>query len=143
MITAVIDTNILVRGTISSNPKSASKQVIDALFVGAFSLILSPEAIQEILRVMTDPAILQKHDRPIEEVLSFCHALQIISRVFEPTTKVDSSLTRDVTDTKWLALALDSHADYLVTADRRHLLRLRQFGATKIIGPRQFLKTLT
>jgi putative PIN family toxin of toxin-antitoxin system len=143
MITAVIDTNILVRGTIASHPKSASKQIVDALFIGRFALLLSSDAIQEIQRVLTDPAIMAKHGRSIEDVGAFCRALELMSRMFEPTTYIPASLTRDVTDTKWVALALDSQADYLVTADRRHLLRLQRIGKTKVIGPRPFLELIS
>jgi predicted nucleic acid-binding protein len=117
MITAVIDTNILVRGAIASHPKSASKQVIDALFAGRFVLYLSVAALREIQRVKC--------------------------RMFEPTTLVPASFTRDATDTKWVALAIDSKADYLVTADRRHLLRLRQVGNSKVIGPGPFLEIIS
>jgi predicted nucleic acid-binding protein len=48
----------------------------------------------------------------------------------------------DVTDTKFLALAEESGATYLVTQDRRHLLRLKQYGKTQIVTPAQFLKEL-
>ena len=37
-----------------------------------------------------------------------------------PTAQIPPSITRDLTDIKWVALALDGDADYLVTLDRRH-----------------------
>ena len=52
------------------------------------------------------------------------------------------SLTRDVSDTKFLSLAAESLADNLVTNDRRHLLPLRQYGVTRIVTPAQFLAQL-
>jgi uncharacterized protein len=55
---------------------------------------------------------------------------------------ISPSLTRDVTDAKFLALAAEISADFLVTRDRRHLLRLRHFQKTRIVTPRQFLKEL-
>jgi len=39
-----------------------------------------------------------------------------------------ASLTRDMTDTKWLALAIKGSANYLVTNDRRHLLHCEQLA---------------
>lgn len=53
---------------------------------------------------------------------------------------VSATIPRDLTDAKWLALATASDADYLVTNDRRHLLRLRRFGRTQIVTPRAFLR---
>lgn len=58
------------------------------------------------------------------------------------TKTVPAGLTRDVTDTKLLALADEANADYLVTNDRRHLLRLGRFGRTKIVTPAQFIRSL-
>jgi predicted nucleic acid-binding protein len=55
---------------------------------------------------------------------------------------VSATLPRDVTDTKLLALADEAGADYLVTNDRRHLLRLRQDGKTRIVTPARFLGEL-
>ncbi len=36
---------------------------------------------------------------------------------------------------KFLSLAAESEAGYIVTNDRRHLLRLKQHGSTKIVTP--------
>ena len=52
------------------------------------------------------------------------------------------SLTRDVTDAKVLSLAAESSAAFLVTNDRRHLLRLRRHDSTRIITPTRFLAEL-
>lgn len=41
MPSAAVDTNILVAGAITGHPRSASKQVVDALFAGQFLLLLS------------------------------------------------------------------------------------------------------
>jgi predicted nucleic acid-binding protein len=43
---------------------------------------------------------------------------------------------------KFLSLALKSNAQYLVTKDGRHLLRLKVFQNTRIVTPAQFLKIL-
>jgi len=62
--------------------------------------------------------------------------------VLPGTLSVSSALARDVTDTKWLAIALEADADYLVTLDRRHLQRLKSIGQTKNVSPRAFLRAL-
>lgn len=142
MIAAVVDTNILVRGAIASHPNSASKSVVDAIFAGSFLLLLSRETLFEIQRVLADEEIREMHGWSEELILSFCRALEIKGRVIETTTVVPPSLTRDVTDTKFVALAIDGQADYLVTLDRRHLGRLKKVGKVKVVTPAKFLMLL-
>jgi putative PIN family toxin of toxin-antitoxin system len=142
MISAAVDANILVRGAIASHPNSASKRLIDAVFAGRFTLLLSRDTLLELQRVLADEEIRAKHGWTDEEIMSYCRALEVRSRVIEPTTAVPASLTRDPTDTKWIALAIDGHADYLVTLDSRHLLRLKKIGKTKVVSAQAFLHVL-
>jgi uncharacterized protein len=123
-------------------PHSASKRVIDALFAGQFLLLLSRETLLEVQRVLSDPEIMYKHGWADKKLNSFCLALELRARLIEPRTVVPPSLTRDFTDTKWVTLALDGQADFLVTLDRRHLRRLKRIGETRIIGPAEFLREL-
>jgi predicted nucleic acid-binding protein len=51
-------------------------------------------------------------------------------------------LARDITDTKFLDLALAADADYLVTNDHRHLLPLKIIGRTRIVTPHKFMLAL-
>jgi hypothetical protein len=142
MIAAVVDTNILVRGAIASHPNSASKSVVDATFAGSFLLLLSRETLFEIQRVLADEEIRAMHGWSDELILSFCRALQIRGRLIETTTLVPPSLTRDLTDSKFVALAIDGQADYLVTLDQRHLGRLKTVGKAKVVTPAKFLVVL-
>jgi predicted nucleic acid-binding protein len=48
----------------------------------------------------------------------------------------------DITDVKFLSLADEADADYLVTKDGRHLLRLKKYRQTRIVTPAQFLAVL-
>lgn len=119
MIVAVVDTNVLVRGVLSSHPSSASRGVVDALFADRFQLLLSPATLEEIQRVLSEDDMRSRHGQTDRQVNELCRSLELKSRMIEPTTKIAPSLTRDLTDTKWLALALDGNADFLVTLDRR------------------------
>lgn len=58
--------------------------------------------------------------------------------------KVISLVTRskDIKDNKYLACAKDGQADYLVTGDKKHLLKLKQFGNTRIVSPKEFVEVL-
>ena len=56
--------------------------------------------------------------------------------------KVPTDLARNVTDTKFLALAEESGADYLVTNDHRDLLRIGAWSGTRIVTPAEFPREL-
>ena len=143
MISAVVDTNVLVRGALSRNAKSASREVVDAFFTGRFSLVLSTEALDELRAVLTQEDVRARHgNQADEQILDFCRVLEVQAYFVEPTIGVPASLTRDVTDTKFLALAHESSANYLVTKDNRHLLRLKQYHGTRIVTPAQFMREL-
>lgn len=109
-----------------------------------FVLLFSPAALLEIREVLALPQLREIHRLTDADIRRFCRRLQIDtnSRVLSPTTPVSPAITRDLTDPKWVALALDAAADYLVTNDRRHLHRLRRVGRTQIVTPRKFLREL-
>lgn len=143
MITAVVDTNVLVRGALSSNENGASRKIVDAFFAGRFLVLLSPETLEEIQRVLSQADVRARHaSQTDEQIREFLSGLVIQGRVLEPMIRVPASVTRDVTDTKWVALAIAGNADYLVTLDRRHLRRLRKVGRTRILSPGAFLRAL-
>jgi len=141
MITAVLDTNVFVQALIGS-PRSASVRSLRALDAGRFQLALSNSALDELGDVLALPSLRDKHgmsdDEILEFLLSFVHdALMMADRPLPA-----ASLTRDLTDTKFLALAAACGADYLVTNDRRHLLPIGEYEGTKIVTPAAFLREL-
>ncbi|MBX3412758.1 MAG: putative toxin-antitoxin system toxin component, PIN family [Pirellulales bacterium] len=142
MIQAALDTNVVVRGILASHPQSASRRVLDALYQGDFTLLLSPETLVEIERVLSDESIRSQHGWSPAEIRRFCEGLQGVCRMVAPVTIVPPSLPRDVTDAKWLALVFDAGADFLVTHDTKHLGRLKKFGTTAIVTPAAFLRAV-
>ncbi len=84
MITAAVDTNILVRGAIASHPNSASKQIVDAVLAGDFLLLLSRKTLFEIQRVLADDDMRAKHGWTDQEIMHYCRALEVRSRMIEP-----------------------------------------------------------
>ena len=141
MITAVLDTNVIVQSLISS-PPSASVRVLDAYYDRRFQLIYSPATVDELLEVLLLASIRQRHQLSDDEVLEFVASLVANARQIVATHPLSHALARDITDTKFLSLAEATQVDYLVTNDRRHLLRLRQYHNTQIVTPTQFLRNL-
>lgn len=142
MTTAVLDTNVVVQSLVSS-PRSASARVLDAYYDGHFDLTYTSETIDELIEVLSVPRIRDMHGLSDEEVLEFVSSLIVKASLYPAAANpLQADIARDVTDTKFLALVRDSDADYLVTNDRRHLLRLRRFGRSQIVTPTEFLRKL-
>ena len=141
MITAVLDTNVIVGAAIGSKKASAS-QVLDAYFNRKYRLAFSPQTSDELLDVLSFPSMRRRHGWSEDEILRFVLSLHASAVVVSGRQVLSPTLTRDVTDTKFLALAAEVNADFLITRDRRHLLRLGRFRNTRIVTPSQFLKEL-
>jgi putative PIN family toxin of toxin-antitoxin system len=137
-IIAVFDTNVLVSALLS---KSGAPAALMELWAKERFLLATSEAIlAEVARVLQYPKI---EKRPMvrvrsEEFLQNLRRAQIITEDLFIVEKVPE----DLTDNIFLACALETGADYLVTGDI--LLRnLKEFYYTRIVNPRQFLDWLT
>ena len=141
---AVVDTNVLVAGVLTSSSRSTSRRLLDRHRKGEFTLLLSPATLTEIQEVLALPQLRAMHRLTDDEIRLFCLRLEFdkSTRVLAGNRSVSPSVTRDVTDTKWVALALEGDADYLVTNDHRHLHRLRKIGRTRVVTPHKFLQAL-
>ena len=142
MISAVLDTNVVVQSVIGS-PRSASNRVVRAYDAGRFRLVCSPATIDELVGVLMVPRIRARHGWSEDQILNFTMSLFFRADVFYGRQSVSVPIPRDVTDTKFLALVEDSRADYLVTNDRRHLLPLKRHFRARIVTPNGFLKVLS
>jgi putative PIN family toxin of toxin-antitoxin system len=141
MTTAVLDTNVLVQALIGSS-RSASARALDACYDGKFQLICSSDSLDELVAVLLLPHIRRRHGLSDDEVVEFIESLLPNARRYSGSVEVPASLTREPSDSKFLALAEESQADYLVTNDRRHLVHLGRYQQTRIVTPAQFLRAL-
>lgn len=141
MTTAILDTNVIVQAVISS-PPSASAHVLDAYYERRFRLVTAPPLLEELADVLLIPRIRELHGFSDEEIVELTASLLVYADSYTPTERIPADVTRDATDVKFLTLAQVSSADYLVTNDRRHLIRLGRFGRTSIVTPARFLREL-
>ena len=140
MLTAILDTNVFIRAAL--RPGSPSARVVDAYIDGKFQLVLSQAALQELLTVLLLPGIRELHGWSDDQILRFVMNLPAGAILYPGQAHVPASLPRDVTDVKFLSLAHESDADFLVTKDGRHLLRLKNYQRTRIVTPAHFLACL-
>lgn len=141
MVTAVIDTNIWLQYLIGST-KSASVRVVDAYFQGHYRLAYSSPMLDELLDVLTLPQMIDMHRQSDVELIEYLSAIISNADRYSGTAPVSATVTRDLTDTKFLSVAVESAAEFLVTNDRRHLLPLVKYHHTRIVTPSHFIRVL-
>ncbi len=126
----VVDTNIIVSAALMpSLPRRAVEWTI-----AHGVLLVSPDLAAEWLEVLRRP----KFQRYItdEEAQEFIGTLLTSSEWTVPTTYL--SICRDMKDNMVLALALDAHADVVISGDE-DLLVLSPFRDIPIVRPDAFL----
>ena len=130
----VIDTNIFISAALSPNG-TAYKAFAQA--IQKFTIVQSDETYQEIANRIYK----NKFDKYIsnerrEELLNL---IKIKSRFIQPTSQVTSC--RDPDDNKFLELAIDSNAKFLITGDKDLLILKSQAEYQDlIISARDFVE---
>lgn len=142
MTAAILDTNVVVQSLIGS-PRSASLRTVRACVDGKFRPVYSSDTLDELMNVLLLPRMQKEHSLTDTELLEFIESLIAEGDRYSGTTEIAGETVRDLTDRKFVSLATESHADYLVTNDRRHLLPLKQIGETRIVTPTAFLRHLS
>ena len=128
VLRAVLDTNILVSA--SKTPDGRNAVLFDAACARRFRLVISPDLINELARV------LRGRFRWVETDLQ--QRIRLVARNAEVITTVTrlTTITADPDDNRVLECALDGRADLIVSNDR-HLLTLKSFRHIPIVvGPR-------
>jgi uncharacterized protein len=130
----VIDTNIFISAVLSPNG-TAYKAFAQA--VQKFTIVQSDETYQEI----ADRIYKKKFDKYIsnERREEFLNLIKTKSNFIQPTSQITSC--RDPDDNKFLELAIDSNAKFLMTGDKDLLtLKSQSNYQNLIISARDFLE---
>ncbi len=130
----VLDTNVLVSSLISTNtPPDLLYQAWDE---NIFDLLTSKAQIEELIRVFNYP-----HLRKIiptessQKLLDTIVTKAIVIEVFQSVTH-----SPDPADNTILAIALTGKADFIVSGDKRHMLKLKRVENIPIFNARDALK---
>ncbi len=138
MLKAVVDTNVLVSGTILS--RGNPYQVLEAWRRSQFILVLSPDIIAEIEAVLRRPKIFKKYGLNENLIARLVNALNAEALLIRPGP-IEHLADVEAADLKFLACAYAGTADYLVTGDRA-LLQFKTYRDTRIVSPGVFLSLL-
>ena len=139
MITACLDTNVLVSGFAgSASLSSVPGEVIRRWEAGQYQLITSEPILEEVARTLQKPYFLAV--LTTAEIDQATEALRRRSLVTPITAQVSGVATHPEDDLI-LATAVSAPADYLVTGDGQ-LQRLERYQQVTILTPRAFLNLL-
>ena len=132
MISAVLDTNVVVSAHLNSEGPAAL--ILDLALARHFRLFLSEVLLEEYTGVLArarfglDPHDLRKSIRAIRRAATFVHPRRTLC------------VTRDIDDNRVVECALKGRADFIVTGNLRHFPA--RFQDIRVIPPRQFLTIL-
>jgi putative PIN family toxin of toxin-antitoxin system len=133
LITAVLDTNVLVSGI--GWRRSIPGRILDALVAGGFVAVTSPDLLDELKRVLRYP----KLARAIAGSQRLLALVEVATLVVQPSDRL--AIVADEPDNRFLEAAAAAGADFLVTGDRE-LLALATHVGTRIVTPKEFLEAL-
>lgn len=132
MVRVTIDSNIYISALLFGGPPD---DILTLAREGKIHLTISDEIVKEVSRVLgekfgwTSRAV----DLAIARIGDFTEKVT-------PTQRIDV-VKEDPTDNRILECAQEGRSEYLITRDK-HLLKLKEFGPTKIVLAADFLQTI-
>ncbi len=126
----VIDTNVLISAGLL--PQSKTAQVL-ALAVEHFVIAQNQDTWHELETRIARP----KFDRHFGDSGRLRHLIAIAQSIQRFEVSADVSVSRDKTDDKFIALAIDSGASMLISGDP-DLKEVQVYKGVEILSPAQF-----
>ena len=124
----VVDTNVLISGAFYTGPSS---RILDACVRGEFQILLSPEIIDEYVRVGEEFT----RKRPNVPFARFLDIL-ISTAVLVQTPPLPEPVCEDPDDDKFIACALAGNAKVITSGDK-HLLSVSGYAGIEVLRPRR------
>ncbi|WP_457751168.1 putative toxin-antitoxin system toxin component, PIN family [Thermococcus sp.] len=130
----VLDTNVVITAAI--NPFESSGKVMD-LSVGKRVLSYTSEAILEELRFkLTSEKVLRYLESRVYALWIY-RIFRASSILVEPTEHFEVS--PDLDDNKFFDAVYSARADFLISLDKRHMLKLRDESRKFVLNGHEFL----
>jgi uncharacterized protein len=134
----VVDTNIIVSGLITNGTPPAL--ILDAIREKLVTLLISDEVVNEYLRVLEYPHI-RKYKKITDEAIGYLTAL-FVNEAERIEILSETTGSPDPDDNKFLSLAVEGGADFIVTGDKADLLALKEVNGIQIVTARQAIEKL-
>ena len=129
----VLDTNVIISAL---NFPGNERMVLELALRGRFELVLSWFDLREVAGVLT-----HKFGWDEERTVQAIRTLESGGTVIDPP-RLTEVIEGAHSDNRVLEWAMAAKADYLVTGDRRHLLRIGEHQGTRIVNAPRFLSAL-
>ena len=136
ILKAVIDTSVMV--SVAFAKEGLAKKLRDMIADGAFVLVTSSEILKELYRVLHYPRINKRFAPSEDDINGFIGLIMEASLITEELYNVDGA-TEDPADDIFLACALESNADYIVSRDP-HLRNIKHFHGIQIVDIKTFIE---
>ena len=138
MLKAVLDTNVIVSGTIIDT--GIPFELLKAWREQKWNLITSPQILQEVQRVLTLPRISQVYALTGQGITDLIRLFSYRATLIPEHLTIPRT-ARDPDDDHVLACAKEGEADYIVSGDQ-DLLTLTSYEGTPIVTPAAFAAIL-
>lgn len=130
MIRVVLDTNVIVSAIVFGGKP---RDIIYLIQEGKIQAYISSFILYELKEVLTKK--FDFNDEKLKEVKDL-----INDSFINISPKISIKIIENYPlDNKILEAAIEAKADYLVTGDKKHILKLRKVKKTKIISAEEFL----
>jgi hypothetical protein len=134
----VIDANVIVSAIIS--PHGSPAKILRLLQDGKIQILVSYPVLHEIITALMYPHLQKRHGLSQKQVSEKIFHLGKIGKLVNPCKRLEV-ITDDPADNKYLELAVEGEADYIVSGDK-HLKKLKSFRGIEIVEPGAFLKMM-
>jgi putative PIN family toxin of toxin-antitoxin system len=131
---AVFDSNVYISGILFKG--GIPSRLFDLARDRKFSLFISPEILDEIRAVLKIKFELSPNE--IDRIIRW---IEGAAQIVYPDKKI-KLVKRDDPDNRILECTLASSSQFLITGDKRHLLKLNHPFSFEIIPPADFYKKL-
>jgi hypothetical protein len=131
----VLDTNVLISAFISA--KGAPARIFDLWQAGELEIVTAQEALDELQGVLTYPRVSRRLRFSAEQLQEFLLLLREHALFLEDLS-ITAVITADPDDDIFLALALASNAQYIVSGDG-HLLDVGVYQGIAVVTPAAFM----
>jgi putative PIN family toxin of toxin-antitoxin system len=138
VLRAVLDVNVIVSATIVK--KGTPHELLTALRAQEWTLVISPEILGEIQRVLSLPKIVRRYGLTPQDIRDVLQLLETRATVVPGRLKI-SPTARDPDDDHILVCAVEGRVDYIVSGDE-DLLSLDRYEGIPIVSPLAFAAIL-
>ena len=135
----VLDTNVVVSAFLS--PNGVPAKLFDLWRLQAFEVVVSEVILTEYSRALLYDHVAARHRLSGEELAEVVDGFRQSGILVAPRDTLNV-IDEDPADNRVLECAVAGGAEFIVSGDRRHLLRLQDFQGIQILSPAAFLSVV-